>query len=188
MKKIPLFVTKQQTNLEEKKNKHCLDSIYVALFWLSIVVLKFYFLDAYCFGSVYTWEPKYTYSTSHVCSLMVEIIKQIQLWSLGVYICACGERERERERERIKIIKCAIYYFILLHSIISNMDAKCTWFKNLSYIRFGISEKLEFVNWLFILPLKINSLLILDQKMFVPNLVPKTQSKYHSQIKHHMLY
>jgi len=93
--KNPPFVTKQQTNLEEKKNKHCLESISVALFWLSIVVLKFYFLDAYCFGSVYTWEPKYTYSTSHVCSLMVEIIKQIQLWNLGVFLCMWREREKE---------------------------------------------------------------------------------------------
>lgn len=30
--KNPPFVTKQQTNLEEKKNKHCLESISVALF------------------------------------------------------------------------------------------------------------------------------------------------------------
>lgn len=122
-KKSP-FCHKTTNKFGGKKNKHCLDSIFVALFWLSIVVLKLYFLDAYCFGSVYTWEPKYTYSTSHVCSLMVKIIKQIQLWSLGVYMCMW----KEREIERIKIIKCVIYYFILLHSIISNMDAKCTWF------------------------------------------------------------
>jgi len=129
MKQNPPFFTKQQTNLEKKKKKkkRCLDSISIALFWLSIVVLKFYLLDAYFLGSVYTWEPKYTYSTSHACSLMVELIKQIQLWSLGVCICAC-ERKKERKKERIKIIKCAIYYFILLHSIIFNMDAKCTCF------------------------------------------------------------
>ncbi len=30
--KNPPFVTKKQTNLGGKKNKHCLDSIYVALF------------------------------------------------------------------------------------------------------------------------------------------------------------
>jgi hypothetical protein len=99
--KNPPFFTKQQTNLEKKTNKHCLDSVSIVLFWLCIIVLKFYFLNAYCFGSVYTWEPKYTYSTSPVCSLMVELIKQIQLWSLGVYICACGERKKERKKELI---------------------------------------------------------------------------------------
>jgi len=56
-----------------------------------------------------------------------------------------------------------------------------------TYIRFGISENLEFVNWI-IHPSFENQFPFINWPKCLYPILYLNQSRYHSQNKHHMLY